>query len=239
MLQAADHLHHRLRLGCVLVVSVPLLAAQPLLLAVVQPRAGRPVLGRYLLFGAIGAGAPRQPGRGSGVATAAHRLRASAPSRVCGAVFFVELHDPWIFFWMYTGTVMRLALCVEPRAVPARRAGAACAQRAFRAMPSAGRRRQDASRHEPAGSASSGWIVTACCRARATCDTSAARLCSTCCWRVPGAISATTFDHRVRRGPGRRVASSMASRPSPPTGATPDSRDSSSFIRAPRNCLRR
>ncbi len=33
---------------------------------------------------------------------------------VCGAVFFVELHDPWIFFWMYTGTVMRLVLCVAP-----------------------------------------------------------------------------------------------------------------------------
>jgi hypothetical protein len=35
---------------------------------------------------------------------------------VCGAVFFVELHDPWIYFWMYTGTVMRLALCVAPAA---------------------------------------------------------------------------------------------------------------------------
>lgn len=33
---------------------------------------------------------------------------------VCGAVFFVELHDPWIFFWMYAGTVIRLAMCVVP-----------------------------------------------------------------------------------------------------------------------------
>jgi hypothetical protein len=35
---------------------------------------------------------------------------------VCGAVFFVELHDPWIFFWMYAGAVIRLALCVVPAA---------------------------------------------------------------------------------------------------------------------------
>ena len=33
---------------------------------------------------------------------------------VCGAVFFVELHDPWNYFWMYAGTVMRLAMCVVP-----------------------------------------------------------------------------------------------------------------------------
>jgi hypothetical protein len=38
---------------------------------------------------------------------------------VSGAVFFVELHDPWIFFWMYTGTVMRLVLCVAPATEPA------------------------------------------------------------------------------------------------------------------------
>jgi hypothetical protein len=34
---------------------------------------------------------------------------------VCGAIFFVELHDPWIYFWMYTGTIMRLVLCIEPQ----------------------------------------------------------------------------------------------------------------------------
>ena len=38
-------------------------------------------------------------------------------------MFFVDLHDPWIFFWMYTGTVMRLALCVEPSTSARRRAG--------------------------------------------------------------------------------------------------------------------
>jgi hypothetical protein len=44
---------------------------------------------------------------------------------LCGAVFFVELHDPWMYFWMYAGTVMRLVLCVQPAAAtalePARR----------------------------------------------------------------------------------------------------------------------
>ena len=38
---------------------------------------------------------------------------------VCGAVFFVELHDPWIFFWMYAGTVIRLAMSVAPATEPA------------------------------------------------------------------------------------------------------------------------
>jgi len=38
---------------------------------------------------------------------------------VCGAVFFVELHDPWIYFWIYAGTVMRLALCAQTAASPA------------------------------------------------------------------------------------------------------------------------
>jgi hypothetical protein len=37
---------------------------------------------------------------------------------LCAAVFFVELHEPWNFFWMYAGTVMRLALCVQPASVP-------------------------------------------------------------------------------------------------------------------------
>ena len=38
---------------------------------------------------------------------------------VCGAVFFVELFDPWMYFWMYTGTVMRLVLCIQPQEAPA------------------------------------------------------------------------------------------------------------------------
>jgi len=36
---------------------------------------------------------------------------------VCGAVFFVELYSPWMYFWMYAGTVMRMVMCVEPEAV--------------------------------------------------------------------------------------------------------------------------
>ena len=36
---------------------------------------------------------------------------------VSGAVFFVELYSPWMYFWMYTGTVMRMVLCIEPVAV--------------------------------------------------------------------------------------------------------------------------
>ena len=35
---------------------------------------------------------------------------------VCAAVFFVELHNPWVYFWMYTGAVMRLVLSLEPAA---------------------------------------------------------------------------------------------------------------------------
>ena len=37
---------------------------------------------------------------------------------LCGAVFFVEIMEPWIFFWMYAGTVMRMSLCAERDAVP-------------------------------------------------------------------------------------------------------------------------
>ncbi len=35
---------------------------------------------------------------------------------VCAAVFFVDLYDPWYYFWMYTGVVMRMVFCVEARA---------------------------------------------------------------------------------------------------------------------------
>ncbi len=38
---------------------------------------------------------------------------------VCAAVFFVDLHSPWGYFWMYAGVVMRLALCIEPQAATA------------------------------------------------------------------------------------------------------------------------
>ncbi len=32
---------------------------------------------------------------------------------VAAAVFFVDLHKPWFYFWMYAGLAMRLALCVN------------------------------------------------------------------------------------------------------------------------------
>lgn len=38
---------------------------------------------------------------------------------VATAVFFVDLHDPWYYFWMYAGVVMRLVLCVQRSAVKA------------------------------------------------------------------------------------------------------------------------
>jgi len=28
------------------------------------------------------------------------------------------LHKPWMFFWMYAGTVMRMVSCIEPETVP-------------------------------------------------------------------------------------------------------------------------
>jgi hypothetical protein len=73
--------------------------------------------GSYLLFGAIG-----RARRAS--------LNAQPPARgfligyvigaagVCGAVFFVDLYTPWNFFWMYTGVLMRLTLCVAAEPVP-------------------------------------------------------------------------------------------------------------------------
>ncbi len=107
------------------------------------------IAGSYLLFGAIG-----RARRASLVADPAPRRQLIAfvigATAVCGAVFFVELHDPWTYFWMYTGTVMRLALCIEPRDRAGRRgAGTALCPLAFRATTSAGRRRQDANRHDP------------------------------------------------------------------------------------------
>jgi O-antigen ligase len=69
--------------------------------------------GSYLLFSSIGrakrASMAAEPG-------ARRQLVAYVIGviSVCGAVFFVELHDPWVYFWMYAGTVMRLAMCVQP-----------------------------------------------------------------------------------------------------------------------------
>ncbi len=74
--------------------------------------------GSYLLFSAIG-----RARRAS--------LRAMPPLRgqliafvlgavgVATAVFFVDLHKPWFYFWMYAGVLMRLALCAERSTVKA------------------------------------------------------------------------------------------------------------------------
>jgi len=35
---------------------------------------------------------------------------------MCGAVFFVDLSDPWMYFWMYAGTVARMVLATVPAA---------------------------------------------------------------------------------------------------------------------------
>jgi len=74
--------------------------------------------GCYLLFGAI-----NRARRASLVAEPNARRQLIAyvigAIAVCGAVFFVDLHDPWNYFWMYTGAVMRLALCAQPQTVSA------------------------------------------------------------------------------------------------------------------------
>ena len=72
--------------------------------------------GSYLLFSAIGRArrasfhaAP--PIRGQLIAFVLGTVG------VCTAVFFVDLHNPWFYFWMYAGLVMRMALCVEKNPV--------------------------------------------------------------------------------------------------------------------------
>jgi len=72
--------------------------------------------GSYLLFSAIG-----RARRAS--------LQASPPLRgqliafvlgtvgVATAIFFVDLHKPWFYFWMYVGVAMRMVLCVEQEPV--------------------------------------------------------------------------------------------------------------------------
>lgn len=75
------------------------------------------ISGIYLLFSAIA-----RAWRASLEAEPAARRQLVAyvigATSVCAAIFFVELHDPWMYFWMYTGTVMRMALCVQPQSVP-------------------------------------------------------------------------------------------------------------------------
>jgi hypothetical protein len=52
---------------------------------------------------------------------------------VCAAIFFVDLHRPWYYFWAYAGVALRLAVIVNhearehanllsPAALPGRRA---------------------------------------------------------------------------------------------------------------------
>ncbi|MEJ0084186.1 MAG: O-antigen ligase family protein [Pseudomonadota bacterium] len=73
--------------------------------------------GAYLLFSAIG-----RARRASLEAEPAIRRQLIAfvlgGTAVCVAVCFVELHEPWISFWMYTGVVMRLISCAQERPVP-------------------------------------------------------------------------------------------------------------------------
>ncbi len=68
--------------------------------------------GCYLLFSPIARALrasmlAEQPARGQLMAFVFGGLAISC------AVFFVDLHTPWIYFWMYTGVVMRVVLCVQ------------------------------------------------------------------------------------------------------------------------------
>ena len=73
--------------------------------------------GSYLLFSAVSRARKASllalpPARGQLVAFVLGGIA------ICGAVFFVDLYEPWYYFWMYTGVVMRMAHCVEHAAVP-------------------------------------------------------------------------------------------------------------------------
>ncbi len=73
------------------------------------------ICGSYLLFSSI------NRARRASLAAEPHLRRylvayVIGAIAVSGAVFFVELHKPWMFFWMYAGTVARLVLCAEPAA---------------------------------------------------------------------------------------------------------------------------
>lgn len=70
------------------------------------------ITGCYLLFGAVA-----RARRASLVATPPARGQLIAyvmgGIALCGAAFFVDLYEPWYYFWMYTGVLMRMAYCVE------------------------------------------------------------------------------------------------------------------------------
>jgi O-antigen ligase len=72
--------------------------------------------GSYLLFSAIGRARRASllampPMRGQLIAFVLGAVG------VATAVFFVDLHKPWLHFWMYGGVVMRMVLCVEKEPV--------------------------------------------------------------------------------------------------------------------------
>jgi hypothetical protein len=76
------------------------------------------ICGSYLIFSAIGRARrasleARPPLRGQLIAFVI------GGTAVAGAVFFVDLHTPWIYFWMYTGVAMRLVACVQQMPAPA------------------------------------------------------------------------------------------------------------------------
>lgn len=68
--------------------------------------------GSYLLFSSIARARraslqAKPPLRGQLIAFALGTVGVST------AVFFVDLHNPWFYFWMYAGATMRLVLCVQ------------------------------------------------------------------------------------------------------------------------------
>ena len=72
----------------------------------------------YLLFTAIGRAKraserARPPARGQLIAFVIGGVALTT------AIFFVDLHNPWHYFWMYAGLVMRVALSVNEQAVTA------------------------------------------------------------------------------------------------------------------------
>ncbi|MBC8027905.1 MAG: O-antigen ligase family protein [Steroidobacteraceae bacterium] len=78
------------------------------------------ICGSYLIFSAIGRARrasldAKPPLRGQLIAFVI------GGTALAVAVFFVDLHTPWVYFWMYTGVIVRLATCVQqmPIVVPA------------------------------------------------------------------------------------------------------------------------
>ena len=154
---------------------------------------------------------------------------------VCAAVFFVDLYDPWFYFWMYAGVVMRLVYCVEHapvvrsrrRATPRRARGPA--RDPYGWTVASGRRLgmtppQDLHRRAR--------LVRNARRARVISGTSAASRCSTCCWRAPGAISVMTCRSSCTTRGRAAKATSTASPRSPRIRATAAFRACASSIRA-------